>query len=339
MNEIIEKIKRYFCFGKLKYIRFERSYLKNKNETTNRKFLLRSIVGSLILLIGVMLFPPVEFIFMYLTGVNTKLEFLKFIGWGMSGLIAIFGVIGLLQRATALDEQNKISEKGHVHERFKAATEHLGSEHISVRIAAFYEFYRLAKIEPEPDLRDTIFYILCAHLRKTTKDEYYQKNQIEPTEETQSLLNILFKPHIKYNFLPDSRIKSVLHVLVFDGMYADLEGVHLQGTNLIDAYLQGAQLQTANLHKAYLPKTDMQWANLRWARLQNADLQNANLYGAKLQYANLHEAHLQGTNLQNATINKITKMPDGWKNVVKQDNDGKTGVLLVDDEGNVIEHL
>ncbi len=127
MNDIVNKITKYFCFrtikclefikhlyiyrcGKTKYLKIERSYLKNTNENTNRKFLLRGIAALFILSIFVMLFPPVEFIFMYLAGTQTKLELLKFIGLGISGIIALFGVGGLLQRATALDKQNKISE-------------------------------------------------------------------------------------------------------------------------------------------------------------------------------------------------------------------------------------
>ncbi|MGU9951370.1 MAG: hypothetical protein ACNYPH_03515 [Gammaproteobacteria bacterium WSBS_2016_MAG_OTU1] len=175
MNKIIEKIKRHFRFGRLKYLRFERSYLKNKNENTNIKFLLRGIAGSLVLLIVIMLLPPVEYILMYLTGTDDKLELLKFIGLGISGLIAVFGVIGLLQRAAALDAQNKLTEKGHIQERFKTATEHLGSEHASVRIAAFNEFCHLVEIKP--DWRKTIFDILCGHLRQTTKDKNYHKKE------------------------------------------------------------------------------------------------------------------------------------------------------------------
>ncbi len=264
-----------------------------------------------------MLLPPAEHIYMYFTGTKAKFEILKFIGWGMSGLIATLGVVGLLRRAAALDKQNEMTEKGHIQERFKSATEHLGNQQDSVRIAAFNEFYHVAKTEP--DLRTTIFNILCAHLRQATNNKNCQKKgkesdiaqseeikltdeesgtaeseRIKPTEEVQSLLNILFKPH-KGN-------------LIFDDV-ASIKRANLQGANLRHANLQNAQLQKANMQKTYLPE--------------------ANLQGAKL----------QDVNLQNSKINKNTKMPDGWKNIVKKDKNGKTGVLVIDDTMNIIEYL
>ncbi len=349
MNEIIEKIKRYFRFGKIKYIRFERSYLKNKSERAILKFLLRGFVFSLILLIGVMLLPPVEYIFMYLTGTSGKLELIQLIGWGMSGIIAVFVAFGLLQRAAALDKQNKISEKGQVHERFKTATDHLGSEHVLVRIASFNEFYHIAEIEP--DLRKTIFNILFAHLLQTIKDKNYQKDATEsekmkPTDEVQSLLDILFKPH-KNN-------------LIFGSMNLNLEGVNLQGADLKGINLQGADLkqvnlQNANLEKANLHGACLQGANLRKVDLLDANMSRANLWDANLQEAGMHRADLCGAKLQgadleraflqnadlrwaeledvkltNVMINKKTTMPDNWENIVKRDKNGDTGVVFVD---------
>ncbi len=298
---IAKKIKRYFRYICIKCLKFERSCIKNRNDNTNYKFLLRGIVIFLIPVIGVMLFSSVEFMFIRLTGANSKLELLKFMGWGMSGLIAIFGVIGLLQRAAALDAQNKISEKRHIHECFKAAIEHLDSNRISVRISAFYEFYRLAEIEL--DLRKTIFDILCAHLRKTTKHKDYknileESEEIKPTEEMQSLLSILFEP--------------LGNNLIFGNMNANLEGVHLQGADMQNRNLRGANLQNANLQKAQISDADLQRANLNraylvevnlfQAKLQEARLIKANLQGARMLLARLQEANLQNANLQNANF-------------------------------------
>ncbi len=284
------------------------------------KFVLRVIValfisslfvalfGMLWAMASVMLSPGIEadvIGYTGYTGENDKPELIKLIGLGISGIIATLGVVGLLRRAAALDEQNKLTEKGHIHERFKAAAEHLGSRRISMRIAAFNEFYRLADLNPEPGLRPTIFGILCAHLRKTTKDKKYKPEKrtsdideseiIKPTEEVQNLLNVLFKKHNKDTF-------------IFDDSIATLKHVNLQGANLYDA------------------------------NLKNARLQEANLKNARLQEANLEEAKLQGASLKNAMITENTKMPDGWENVVKQDKDGKTGVLLVDDEEKTLEN-
>ncbi len=354
MNEIIEKIKSYFRCGKLKYLRFEDSYLKNENENINIKFLLRGIAGSLVLLIVIMLLPPVEYILMYLTGTDDKLELLEFIGLGMSGIIAVFGVIGLLQRAAALDTLNKLTEKGHIQERFKTATEHLGSERASVRIAAFNEFCHLVEIKP--NWRKNIFDILCGHLRQTTTDKNYQTKEeypdtaeskkIKPSVEMHDLLDILFKPGNKDD-------------LIFGDLKANLRVANLQGASLQEVDLIEADMYNANLQEAYLEKINLQKAYLYRANLQEANLQEANLQEARMWQVNLQKANLQMANLQmvdlrladlrmadlrqanlcGAKINKNTKMPDDWKNMVKKDDNGKTGVLVVDDKREIIERL
>ncbi len=255
-----------------------------------------------------MIVPFMGYIFMYLTGTETKLELIKLIGWGMSGIIATLVVFVLFQRAVALDGQNIIAGKGHIQERFKAAIEHLGNDNASIRIASFYEFYRLAKAEIY--LQKAILDILCAYLRQTTKNEDYQKKQIKPTEEVQSLLNVLFKPNDKGDF-------------IFVDIGADLEGVYLQG-----AHLQSANLQNANLQTASLQSADMRYSNLQDAQLQEAQLQDTKL----------QNAILQGANLQRSLRNTSKGMPDGWKDIVVKNNDGRTGLVIMNDKGEE-EHL
>ena len=221
-----------------------------------------------------------------------KPEFIKLIGLGIGGIIATFSVVGLLRRAASGDEQNILTEKGHVHERFKAATEHLGNEKsVSARVASFNEFYHIVEIEP--GFRKTIFDILCAHLRQTTKDKNY-KSHLKPTEEVQNLLDILFKPKNK-----DILIFEELKVNLAEAhlRYANLEKANLRYANLEEANLQEANLQGANLEKA-----KMQEANLQEAKMQEANLQEANLQGANLRYANMEEANLEKANLEKAKM-------------------------------------
>ena len=294
--------------------------------SNDRKLLLWGIVVLVAVLIAVMVCPSVECFFMSLTGIKTKPELIKLMGWGMSGVIAIFGVMGLLQRAAALDKQNEMTEKGHIHERFKAAIEHLGRMRVSVRISSFYEFYRLAEIES--DLKEPIFDILCAHLRKSTNDENYQNKEDESDIaehkkiEMQILLDILFKYH--------------KDKLIFDGLVANLEGANLQ-----DANLQNAKLQKANLKYVNLQKARLFGANLQNASLLRADLRRTIMEASDMESmdnppvkVDLHNAKLYG-----AKIDEDTKMPDGWEDVIKKDMNGKTGVLRVDDKENIIEIL
>ncbi len=277
------------------------------------------LLGMLSAMVLVILYPDIAESFMHYTGEKDKPELIKLIGLGMGGIIATLGVFGLLRRATALDKQNEMTAKGNVQERFRAAIEHLGNKSPSIRIASFYEFHRLAKAESY--LREHVFDILCAHLRQTTADYDYQKKReldttklkiIKPTEEVQSLLDILFKQRNKHN-------------LIFSGMEANLERAYLKGANLQWAILQNAQLKHVNL----------QWASLNWANLQNAQL-----WWADLQSASIKKANLQNAQLWDAQIDKSTTMPDGWKDIVEKDTDGKTGVLLIEeDKGEIIERL
>ncbi len=248
-----------------------------------------ALLGMLWLMMSVMLDSDIKADFMGYTGYSEKdkPELIKLIGLGMSGIIATLGVVGLLRRAASLDEQNKLTEKGHVHERFKAATEHIGNEKsISARIASFNEFYHIAEIEL--DLRKTSFDILCAHLRQTTKHEDYKSN-LKPTEEMQSLLDILFKPKNK-------------NILIFSGLDANLAEANLQGADLQKANLQDAKMKGVNLQGADLEDANLEDANLEGANLQKADMLNANLQSANLQGANLQSAKIQSANLQTANL-------------------------------------
>ncbi len=290
MNEIMKKIK--------KCLESTCSYFKNKSDN-NHKFLMWSITFFLFVLIVIIGIPPDASIFMYIAGKTPKLELLKFIGWGISGTIAIFGVMGLLQRAAALDQQNEMTKEVHIQERFNVATEHLGHASMSVRIAAFSAFCHLVEIKP--DWRKNIFDILCAHLRQTTRNKNYQQDvakfdKIKPTVEVHNLLDILFNPENKDGF-------------IFGKLHVNLRGANLQGASLQGTNLNNADLYNANLQKSYLKKINLQKAYLYRAKLQKANLQEANLqkarmWRAKLQKANLQKANLQKANLRRANLQK-----------------------------------
>ena len=320
-----------------------------KEYETTRKVLFWSILLLFAIFILVMLFPCIKCIFSFLTGVQTKSELLKFIGWGISGLIATLGVIGLLKRTNALDEQNKLTEKGHIHERFKAATEHLGNkDSVSMRIASFNEFYSLAeitaKITEDKGLKETIFDILCAHVRQTTKHKDYQHN-LKPTEEMQNLLAILFKPKNKDIFSGLNVNLAETHLKGAYLQYAKLQYANLENAELKNAYLENAELKNAYLENTELQNANLENANLRFINLQNAKLQNANLKNTELQGANLQGINLQNADMKGAKINQVAmnNMPSNWKKVVKQykgkDGKEKTGAFLVDDKGTVTEDL
>ena len=206
-------------------------------------------------------------IFAWLLDANSKNETIKFIGWGLGGALAAIGTVALNRRATAMADHNKLIEKGHIDERFKAAVQSLGSEQPSVRIAAFYQFYHLARGNPDKDFISNVFDILCAHLRQITSKEEYRNGEgrEKPTEECQSLLDVLFK-----------------NQEIFSGMRAQLGGVYLVGADFGCANIQFADLNGANLQNAIFYAT----------RAYSASFYGANIKGAAFGRTSLHQSDL-----------------------------------------------
>ena len=71
-----------------------------------------------------------------------------------------------------------------------------------MRLGGAYELFHLAQDTNE--LRQTVFDILCAHIRRTTGEEKYREtHKSKPSEEVQSLLTLLFvQEHEVFKGLP-----------------------------------------------------------------------------------------------------------------------------------------
>lgn len=256
-----------------------------------------------------------------LLGLSGKNDILTFLGLSMGGvLLALQAVIANIRakamenaanaqadvaaaQARAIEEQAKANdntEKGQRQERLKNAIEHLGHTSESVRLGGAYELFHLAQDIKE--WRETIFSILCAHIRQTTsQSNYKEKYKSKPSEEIQSLLTLLFVQ--KHEIFKGLRINLDGSRLVG----AHLMGAQLKGAFLFDTQLQKARLNAAQLQGAALFGTQLQEAHLGGAQLQGAVLtkaclQGAILIGAQLQGAHLFEAQLQGANLVNGQL-------------------------------------
>ena len=218
--------------------------------------------------------------------INNKAEVLRLIGWGMSGVLAAIVAVGLNRRAAAMDKQNDLTEKGHIDERFKVAVQGLAGEQPSVRIAAFYQFYYLAKDNPDMGFRSSIFDILCAHLRQITSDADYRENagSKKPTEECQSLLDVLFKKSRN----------------VFSGMAADMKNAYLVGANLSNTELQRANFRDANVSDANFGSANVSAANFGNANVSDANFGMANVSDANFGMANVSAAFFRHANVSAA---------------------------------------
>ena len=220
-----------------------------------------------------------------LVGVCQKYEVLKFLGIGMGGILLALQALASHRRAKAMEDAVRNTEQGQRQERLKNAIEHLGNTSRSQRMGGAYELFHLA--EDTRQLRQTVFDILCAHIRRTTNQRTYQnKYKLKPSEEIQSLLTLLF----------------VQNHTVFKGLHVNLQGSCLKGANLWGARLVGADLTEAHLQAAFLLNARLQGALLRAARLQLADLRDAQLQAAILHQAHLQAADMKGAGLQGASL-------------------------------------
>lgn len=247
-------------------------------------------------------------------GLREKNEILKFLGFGMGGVLLVIQAGISYRRARAMEDAanaqagataeqakaNENAEKGLRQERLKNAIEHLGNKSDSVRLGGAYELFHLAQDTPE--LRQSVLDVLCAHIRQTTgESEYIKKYKSKPSEEIQSLLTLLF--------VQEHEIFKNLHINLRGSWLkrAELENARLEGANLIGTWLQGAfltevKLQNADLSAALLQGAHLTDAQLQEARLIGAQLQGAQLDGAQLQMANLSKARLQGAYLVEAQL-------------------------------------
>ena len=236
-----------------------------------------------------------------LLGLREKSEVLKFIGIGMGGILVALQALMSYKRAKALEDTAQAqadavskTEQGQRQERLKNAIEHLGHSSDSVRLGGAYELFHLAQDTEE--LRQTVFDILCAHIRQTTSEETYgEAHESKPSEEIQSLLTLLF----------------VLDHEVFKGLRINFQGSWLNGADLWKARLEKAVLVGVNLQKAALWDAQMQGAILIGARMQDAvltgaQMQKAVLTGAQMQGTILERAQMQGTMLTGAQMQKAT---------------------------------
>lgn len=274
------------------------------------------LVVLIAVFVGVLSFEYVEEHTSELLDLPSKNETLKFLGIGMGGVLIALQALMSYKRAKAMEQTAEAqadaaraqadavskTEQGQRQDRLKNAIEHLGHEKESVRLGGAYELFHLA--EDTENLRQTVFDILCAHIRRTTSENEYRKTyRSKPSEEVQSILNLLFmeNPEIFKSFSPE------LDGTWLNGSYfgiarleaASLAGAYLQNTLLVGAHLQGAvfenaHLQAASFDHAYLREACFDGAHLQGTILDDAHLQGASFIGAHLQEASLIRTDLRG---------------------------------------------
>ena len=226
--------------------------------------------------------------------------------------IALFGAIGIAfnihqnhLRTTNQDkqlikqtEQIELQSQSQRDSRFSKGVELLGNANESARTGAAYSLFFLAKDYPE-EFAKPVFEILCSHVRSITNtEEYKEKNSKHPSNEIQSILDLLFR---------DDQSKIIFDGLKANLAYSCLIGADLSDANLVEAdlfetVLSKAYLYKVNLSKADASRADLSKINARQSNLSETDLSGTNLSGSDLVEANLSQANLFHADLSKTLI-------------------------------------
>ena len=221
-----------------------------------------------------------------------------------TAIAASVGIYVANRRAKAMEGTAKAGHDANEQKAYNEAVANLGNkESTSARLGGIYGLFDLA--QSKPLRRRNITEILCAHLRETTQRKAYQKdNSRQPSNEVQSLLNVLCELNdINLKGAKTRDIKLNLEQSYLRG--ANMEGKNLRKAQLHEAKLQGAILFKAELQGAYLWDVQLQGAILIFAKLQGANLGRAGLQGADLSRAELQGADLGNAGLQGARLGNV----------------------------------
>ncbi len=285
------------------------------------KALWRTFIALIIIFIITML-TPCGWIFDSLLGTGgKKQETLKFIGWGMGGLLIIFGLIIAHRRTEAnmksadaasasagaavasveaavantrmqeklLEQQTQNAmdaEKNRMQSHIQTVSAGLGADNSLSRMTSFAQLYDLAQDNSDKNLRRSILNKLCAHLRQITTATNYEGKD-KPTEEVQTLLDLLFKPEDKS---------------IFQGLRANLQRVYLVGADLECAYMQKGNFREANLENVKFFGAELNNAEFHKTTLKNTNFPHAILNGAKFSHALLDTVDFENAKLRGGSF-------------------------------------
>ena len=188
----------------------------------------------------------------------------------------------------------------------------LEDKEVAARISVYRQFYQLAKDSHDNNFRKSVFDVLCAHLRNMTSAISYKEGAGKdyPTDECQSLLNIIFDAED----------------FIFIGFPANLEKVHLASADIPRADFTNANFSGANLSNAVLQNANLDGANLSHANLSQANLDGACMSSVNLSHANLQDAAFGDSGLEDVIdVNKTDfrgatiSLEYGWRKITPKD--------------------
>ncbi|MFF5115019.1 pentapeptide repeat-containing protein [Streptosporangium sp. NPDC000509] len=226
------------------------------------------------------------------------------IATGLIALVAVYYTArnaATARRTFELSAQgHRLSEQGHVTERYTKAIEQLGSDKLDIRLGGIYALERVAR----DSARDhpTVMEVLAAYIREHSRDDDIDQTENDKTTwpekrlrtDLQAVITVIGRRTVAYD-LEEAR---------FELAYVNLARAHLINANLAGAFLSGVDFTGAFLSNVNFADMSLIRANLSDVLLTRSDLTDVDLTGANLTDANLADTNLAGTNLTKALLQR-----------------------------------
>lgn len=226
----------------------------------------------------------------------------------IGGLVVLVGAYATWRQVRVGQEGLRLTQEGHITDRFSRAVDQLGSEKPDVRIGGFHALARIAEHSPRD--REAVISLQAAYLRThlpwppTGPDAPAADvpiNDIAPLEarapDAQVALTGL-------GMLCEHREQRWVNLSATDLRRADCDGLVLPEVNLDRACMEAAGFYHADLTQASLVSVNLRYADFKTATLCRARCALADLRGARLVLTDLRDADFTEADLREANLRK-----------------------------------
>ena len=185
------------------------------------------------------------------------------------------------------NEQIGIQQKQLRDTRFSSGVKLLGNQNESTRIGGAYNLFFLAR--DFENYRECVCEILCGHIRTiTNRKEYQKKYEKKPSNEIQTIINILFQKE---------------YGLIFDKYNKNFAGVTLNGANFSEAIISDVNFVDAILSKVLFEKATCNKVDFLRAKLRNVKFGHATLRNLNFWHTNFSNVDFTNAELVRQSIN------------------------------------
>lgn len=211
------------------------------------------------------------------------------------------GIIGVVSNIRLTQKRMTEQQKQFSNTRFSSGVEVLGNQNESARIGGVYTLYFLAREYPN-DYLETVCEILCAHIRTITSNkEYQEKYKEKPSNEIQTIINLLFKKNNE-DLIFDNCKKNLRETFFVGANFYDAK---LSNVNFFNAKLSNLKYSEGSFRNAKLSNIQFLFAELGPINFDSAKLINVKFPLAKLKSVYFTNAELRDVDFKNAEISKV----------------------------------